>query len=118
MRGLKSIVFNNSSFFYDQIIEKFEPEQIDTCLHPAQETICTECFSSKNQVAVTVLVRLGLNSPEAEYLEVLNIMMTWKWFRGILGGKPQKALYFVGIKDNSYIYLDPHYVQTAKEVIT
>ena len=66
---------------------------------------------------MTILVRLGLHYPEAEYLDVLNIMMTWRWFRGILGGKPQKALYFVGIKDNSYIYLDPHYVQTAKEVI-
>ena len=45
-------------------------------------------------------------------------MMTWKWFRGILGGKPKKALYFVGIKEESYIYLDPHYVQAAKEELT
>ena len=70
------------------------------------------------QVAVIILVRLGLYSPEPQYLEVLNVMMTWKWFRGTLGGKPKKALYFVGIKENSYVYLDPHYVQTAKEEIS
>ena len=45
-------------------------------------------------------------------------MMTWKQYRGLLGGKPQKALYFVGMNNDEYIYLDPHYVQTAKEDIT
>jgi cysteine protease ATG4 len=44
-------------------------------------------------------------------------MMTWKWFKGLLGGKPKKALYFIGRKDENFIYLDPHYVQTAKEDI-
>lgn len=39
--------------------------------------------------------------------------MTWPWFRGCLGGIDKKALYFVGAKEDEYIYLDPHYVQTA-----
>ena len=35
-------------------------------------------------------------------------------FQGLLGGKPEKALYFVGKHKNQYIYLDPHYVQGAE----
>lgn len=115
MGNLKSLVFNNSSFFYDQVLDKFKPEQIDACFHKMEGClVCTECFKSKKEVAVIILVRLGLQYPEPEYLELLSTLMTWKWFRGILGGKPEKALYFIGIKDKSFIYLDPHYVQTAK----
>jgi cysteine protease ATG4 len=36
-------------------------------------------------------------------------------FRGVIGGKPQKALYFLGRHNQDYIYLDPHYVQNAKK---
>jgi hypothetical protein len=50
--------------------------------------ICTQCYRSDRKVAVIILVRLGLHSPEPEYLEILNVLMTWKWFRGIIGGKP------------------------------
>ena len=35
-------------------------------------------------------------------------MEFWK-----LGGKPNKALYFIGRINNDYMYLDPHYVQPA-----
>jgi hypothetical protein len=79
---------------------------------------CPECNRSNRHVAIIILVRLGLNSPEPEYLQVLYKLMKMKWFRGTLGGKPQKALYFVGIKETNYIYLDPHYVQSAKEEIS
>lgn len=34
-------------------------------------------------------------------------------FRGVIGGKPKKALYFIGRHNNEYIYLDPHFVQPA-----
>jgi cysteine protease ATG4 len=44
--------------------------------------------------------------------------MSWRWFKGVIGGKPEKALYFIGRKEEDYIYLDPHYVQSANENIS
>ena len=40
-------------------------------------------------------------------------MMEVKTFKGVIGGKPQKALYFLGLHNDEFIYLDPHYVQSA-----
>jgi len=65
MANLRSLVFNNSSFFYDQVASKFKPETIADCEHKLKECyICPQCHSTKNKVAVIILVRLGLNSPE------------------------------------------------------
>lgn len=45
-------------------------------------------------------------------------MMTLNEFRGVIGGKPKKALlFFLGRHNKDYIYLDSHYVQTAKQHI-
>ena len=42
-------------------------------------------------------------------------MMKLPAFAGIIGGRPGKALYLLGLHaDGSYIYLDPHYVQPAQ----
>ena len=41
-------------------------------------------------------------------------MMKIKAFSGVIGGRPGKALYLIGTHgEESYIYLDPHYVQNA-----
>jgi cysteine protease ATG4 len=41
--------------------------------------------------------------------------MKLKQFRGVIGGKPKKALYFLGRHNNDFIYLDPHYVHSANK---
>ena len=41
-------------------------------------------------------------------------MMEMPLFQGMIGGRPKKALYFLGTYNRQhYIYLDPHYVQQA-----
>lgn len=120
LKGLKSIVFNNASLFFDQLVEIFAVTGQCGCLQKDREgkIVCTKCHTSDRKIAVIILVRLGLDHPEAQYLTILSEMMTWRWFRGLIGGKPQKALYFVGMKEDEYVYLDPHYVQSANEDIT
>lgn len=44
--------------------------------------------------------------------------MEMEEFQGLIGGKPEKALYFVGKHKNQYIYLDPHYVQGIEKNLT
>lgn len=39
--------------------------------------------------------------------------MEYKYSIGAIGGKPNKALYFLGRINDQYIYLDPHKVQEA-----
>lgn len=41
--------------------------------------------------------------------------MSIKYCCGAIGGKPRRALYFVGSMGGKLIYLDPHYVQKAEE---
>ena len=55
-----------------------------------------------------------MNGPEERYLDILEKIMELPQFQGLLGGKPEKALYFVGKHNKHYIYLDPHYVQGAE----
>ena len=69
-------------------------------------------------MGLVLLTRIGLNSAEENYLHVLSEMMKSKYFKGVIGGKPSKALYFLGLhNENSFIYLDPHYVQSASNNI-
>ncbi|CAD8205837.1 unnamed protein product [Paramecium octaurelia] len=65
-------------------------------------------------VSIFILTRIGLETCNPEYLKVLNDIMTYPQFQGILGGFPNKALYILGRVGNYYIYLDPHYVQNAQ----
>ncbi|CAD8070267.1 unnamed protein product [Paramecium primaurelia] len=65
-------------------------------------------------VSIFILTRIGLETCNPEYLKVLNEIMTYPQFQGILGGFPNKALYILGRVGDYYIYLDPHYVQYAQ----
>jgi cysteine protease ATG4 len=64
-------------------------------------------------VAVISLTRIGLDRPEPKYIGVLDKFIEFEAFRGFIGGKPKKALNFIGKQNDEYIYLDPHYVQEA-----
>jgi cysteine protease ATG4 len=62
---------------------------------------------------VLVTVRLGLKRIESEYFDPITKCFDMPQCVGLIGGKPNFALYFVGHQDKHLIFLDPHYVQEA-----
>lgn len=64
-------------------------------------------------VIILSCVRLGIDTLNAIYVDTLAEMFKIPQMMGIIGGKPNSSLYFVGMQDDHIIYLDPHYVQPA-----
>eukprot|EP00347_Sterkiella_histriomuscorum_P013464 403364614 len=62
---------------------------------------------------IIMTIRLGLENIEQDYHKALKACFSLRQCVGILGGKPNFALYFVGYQQDHMIFLDPHYVQQA-----
>ncbi|KAK9743572.1 Peptidase family C54 [Popillia japonica] len=58
-----------------------------------------------------VPLRLGLTEINPIYLNGIQNCFKLKQSLGVIGGKPNLALYFIGCVDNEVIYLDPHTTQ-------
>lgn len=58
-------------------------------------------------------VRLGLESIPEEYYSAIKAAFEIPHLVGIMGGKKNKALFFVGHEGDNLIFLDPHIVQDA-----
>lgn len=111
----------------DQIIALSTDRSLDAvrdfccCLEESEENICVNCqkpihdIKWKNSVLLFLPIMLGREKIMKEYVKVLEYFMKTEFFVGAIGGKPKSALYLVGIKENSVIVLDPHYVQTANK---
>ena len=84
-------------------ISKKEQEELGT----------TETHQWRNSVLVVIPLRLGLESVSSDYFSGLKQCFEFPETMGIVGGKPSSAMYFVGVQDDSFILLDPHYVQSA-----
>nr|CDJ26740.1 cysteine peptidase 2 family C54 protein [Tityus serrulatus] len=61
-------------------------------------------------------LRLGLSEINPVYLKALKITFCLKQSLGIIGGKPNHALYFIGVVGNEVVYLDPHTTQQATDI--
>jgi len=57
-----------------------------------------------------ITTRLGLHGIESEYYDAIKNCFSLDQCVGILGGKPNFALYFVGMDESQIIFLDPHFV--------
>ena len=69
--------------------------------------------SPKAHAIVLLSVRLGIAKILNMYLEQIKSVMAIPYCTGFIGGEENKALYFIGYQDNSFIFLDPHYPQRA-----
>uniref|UniRef100_A0A0A9XHU7 Cysteine protease n=1 Tax=Lygus hesperus TaxID=30085 RepID=A0A0A9XHU7_LYGHE len=58
-----------------------------------------------------VPVRLGINEINPVYVKSIQSVFMFRQSVGIIGGKPNHALYFIGCVGDEMIYLDPHTTQ-------
>lgn len=61
-------------------------------------------------------MRLGLSEINPIYFESIKQTFRVPQTLGIIGGKPNHALYFVGYVNNELIYLDPHKTQPTVDL--
>ena len=57
--------------------------------------------------------RIGAETPEKGYFETIKDIFKIPTWVGMMGGKRNKALYFVGYQGDNLLFLDPHYEQEA-----
>ncbi|CAG0893606.1 unnamed protein product [Darwinula stevensoni] len=61
-------------------------------------------------------LRLGLDSVNEIYIPSIQETFRMPQTLGIIGGRPNHALYFIGYSGDSLIYLDPHTTQPAASI--
>jgi cysteine protease ATG4 len=90
-----------------------------TSLYPSLDPITTDNQSSRWCTSVLILVplRLGLNELDLIYEDYLKEALKLPQTVGIIGGSPRHAVYIVGFQDDSFINLDPHFIQSTVNVM-
>jgi len=60
-------------------------------------SLCEECWNWSNSLYLLLCVKIGPSTtPDAKYFSNIQYLLDSKYSLGILGGKPKRALYFVG----------------------
>lgn len=83
-------------------------------------SICLEDgkVSSWKPLLLIIPLRLGLNEINPIYISALKKCFELTGNIGMIGGKPNQALYFIGYVEDDVIYLDPHTTQRCGSVGT
>jgi cysteine protease ATG4 len=67
-------------------------------------------------ILIIVPLRLGLGELNPIYIDGLKKFLEMKSSLGIIGGRPNQALYFFGYVGDEILYLDPHTCQRSGSV--
>lgn len=85
--------------------------------HESDQNDCDSQSSSHHtnwpDLILFIPLRLGLSEINTQYSEQLKSTFRIKQSLGIIGGRPNHALYFFGYIGDDLIYLDPHTTQPA-----
>lgn len=65
---------------------------------------------------IIIPLRLGLNEINPIYIDGLKKCLELDASMGIIGGRPNQALYFFGFVDDDILYLDPHTCQKSGSI--
>jgi len=85
----------------------------DTCSARATGEKTEEESSTWKPLLLFISLRLGLAEINPVYIPGLKACLEFPQSLGVIGGKPNHALYFLGYVEDEVIYLDPHTTQQA-----
>ncbi len=87
-------------------------------LYPSVDSLTNDINSKRWLTSLLILVplRLGLNELDLIYEDYLKETLKLPQTVGIIGGSPRHAVYILGFQDDSFIDLDPHFIQTTVNV--
>ncbi len=91
----------------------------NSSIYPSLDSLINENISNRWYTSVLILVplRLGLNELDLIYEDYLKEALKLPQTVGIIGGSPRHAVYILGFQDDSFIDLDPHFIQTTVNVL-
>lgn len=76
----------------------------------------SEIVADFKPTLIIVPLRLGLSEINAIYIDSLKKCLELKSSMGIIGGRPNQALYFFGYVGDDILYHDPHVCQRSGSV--
>lgn len=102
--------FNHKTSNFDNNIENCKDNEDHNGLKYISNK-CATCSKWEKSLFLLVCLRLGSTRPNPEYFPMMKYLINSCFSVGVLGGRPRRALYFVGYQDDNLIIQDPHYVQ-------
>ncbi|OMJ95099.1 hypothetical protein SteCoe_1640 [Stentor coeruleus] len=132
LNNFKALVFMDSLILKDRLYSEacnISFEDIRKCcicsgISTSYSYICEVCnkpqlsFKWVNSLLIMLPLMLGVRKIQSNYIDSLKKIFQNKYSVGIIGGKLKSALYLAGIKNNSVIVFDPHYVQDASSSLS
>ncbi|XP_054282504.1 cysteine protease ATG4B-like [Macrosteles quadrilineatus] len=82
------------------------------CTSETQRSDVRRRARSWKPLVLVVPLRLGITDINPVYVQAIKATFTFKQSLGVIGGKPNHALYFIGCVGNDVIFLDPHTTQS------
>jgi cysteine protease ATG4 len=94
-------------FIIKELLDIHFPE-INAHIFLDNSIFLSEIPTDRPKLLLMVMIRIGLDEPEAIYLPVIESLMTSKYFFSALGGTPKHAHLFLKVNEKKIGYLDPH----------
>uniref|UniRef100_A0A0K0F5G6 Cysteine protease n=1 Tax=Strongyloides venezuelensis TaxID=75913 RepID=A0A0K0F5G6_STRVS len=88
-------------------------------IHDDVKKVATVQRDDQNEwknLLIIIPLRLGLTSINRDYIPAIKMFYELKQCAGIIGGRPNRALYFIGMADEEMLYLDPHICQPVIDI--
>lgn len=109
--------------FFNRKLARLDAEFSNLSIHVAldHQLATDEIIDELNPAAfqpllIIIPLRLGLNELNPIYFDGLKKCLENNLSCGIIGGRPNQALYFFGFVDDDILYLDPHVTQRSGSV--